>query len=131
MSRCICLDTILFVCFNEHHRCICPKGHHLYSCKADIHNDSPDYPTHRKYLSLNKLLTECFCKKLDQLKFKWCEYLHPHNCICESLIKNGFGTESCNAQLKTHKHFCVCLHISDINHEKCRARNTKHYTHTC
>ena len=131
MNRCICLDTILFVCFNDCHRCICPKNRNIDSCQADIHKDHPEYDNYRKYLLLNKKISECFCNRTSRLKFMWCEYLAEHNCICEDLITNGFGTDSCRAELKLQNHFCICSHILDIEVQKCRATNTKHFTHTC
>lgn len=131
MSRCICLDANLFVCFNDCHRCICPKDRNLDSCRADIHNDHPEYKNYKKYLRLNKKVAECFCGPPNKLKFLICEYSSGHNCICEALTKNGLDTASCRGKLNPQTHFCICSYISNIHIQKCRATKTKHFTHTC
>lgn len=131
MTRCICLDTILHNCFNDSHYCICLKNTPILSCKAIIHRTEPTYQEWHNYLYFNNLLDECFCHELHELEFMWCNYLQSHNCICVELTKHALGTESCRGEIKSQQHLCVCSYISDSTYQKCKAKNTKHFSLTC
>ena len=127
MGRCICLDTVLQICFNEFHQCICLEATTILSCKADIHKSDHGYQEWHNYLYFNQLLTECFCKRLDKLKFLWCNDSHnSHNCICIELITHAFGSESCRGGLSRQQHFCICSYISDKTYQK--MSSNKHQT---
>ena len=131
MGRCICLDTILLICFNECHHCICLETTAILSCKADIHKPDPRYQEWHNYLYFNQLLEECFCQGLHKLEFMWCNYSRAHDCICIGLITNALGTASCRGDSSHQQHFCICSYISDSSYQKCQAINTKHFSHTC